>query len=89
MNNYHCDKCEFLDDRSKDTFIDGFCKKYKQSLVFYDWFEKCDKCFIETLQDENACPARTVGKGGGVKGKGRRYYLYAVGIWRNQRYSRS
>ena len=69
MNNYHCDKCEFLDDRSKDTFIDGFCKKYKQSLVFYDWFEKCDKCIIETLQDENAALRERLEKAVELKAK--------------------
>lgn len=54
MNDYHCGNCEFLVDKSKDNFIDGYCKKYNQSLDFYDWFEKCDKCIIESLQSENA-----------------------------------
>src|SRR5699024_6274387 len=51
---FHCDNCEFLQDKSNDNIIDGYCKKYNQSLTFYDWFEKCDKCLIETLQSENA-----------------------------------
>ena len=54
MSDYYCENCEFLEDRSKENFIDGYCKKYQQSLDFYDWFEKCDKCLIETLQSENA-----------------------------------
>ena len=54
MIDFHCDNCEFLQDKSNDNIIDGYCKKYNQSLTFYDWFEKCDKCFIETLQSENA-----------------------------------
>ena len=54
MSDYYCKDCEFLNDRSKGNFIDGYCKKYNQSLTFYDWFEKCDKCVIETLQEENA-----------------------------------
>ena len=54
MTDFHCDNCEFLQDKSNDNIIDGYCKKYNQSLTFYDWFEKCDKCLIETLQSENA-----------------------------------
>ena len=54
MIDFHCDNCEFLQDKSNDNIIDGYCKKYNQSLTFYDWFEKCDKCLIETLQSENA-----------------------------------
>ena len=54
MIDFHCDNCEFLQDKSNDNIIDGYCKKYNQSLTFYDWFEKCDKCLIETLQAENA-----------------------------------
>lgn len=54
MTDYYCDNCEFLQDKSNDNIIDGYCKKYNQSLTFYDWFEKCDKCLIETLQSENA-----------------------------------
>ena len=54
MTDFHCDNCEFLQDKSNDNLIDGYCKKYNQSLTFYDWFEKCDKCLIETLQAENA-----------------------------------
>ena len=54
MTDFHCDNCEFLQDKSNDNLIDGYCKKYNQSLTFYDWFEKCDKCLIETLQSENA-----------------------------------
>lgn len=54
MSNYYCENCKFLEDRSKKNFIDAYCKKYQQSLNFYDWFEKCDKCMIETLQSENA-----------------------------------
>ena len=54
MTDYNCQSCKFLEDRSKENFIDGYCKKYQQSLDFYDWFEKCDKCVIETLQEENA-----------------------------------
>lgn len=52
MTDFHCDNCEFLQDKSNDNLIDGYCKKYNQSLTFYDWFEKCDKCLIETLQAE-------------------------------------
>ena len=54
MIDFYCDNCEFLQDKSNDNIIDGYCKKYNQSLTFYDWFEKCDKCLIETLQSENA-----------------------------------
>lgn len=54
MIDFHCDNCEFLQDKSNDNIIDRYCKKYNQSLTFYDWFEKCDKCLIETLQSENA-----------------------------------
>lgn len=54
MTDFHCDNCEFLQNKSNDNLIDGYCKKYNQSLTFYDWFEKCDKCIIETLQSENA-----------------------------------
>ena len=54
MTDYYCEKCEFFEDKSTDKFIDGYCKKYNQSLNFYDWWEKCDKCIIETLQAENA-----------------------------------
>lgn len=54
MADYYCENCEFFEDRSTDKLIDGYCKKYNQSLEFYDWFEKCDKCMIETLQSENA-----------------------------------
>ena len=54
MIDFHCDNCEFLQDKSNDNIIDGYCKKYNPSLTFYDWFEKCDKCLIETLQSENA-----------------------------------
>lgn len=51
MTDYYCENCEFFDDRSTDKFIDGYCKKYNQSLIFYDWWEKCDKC-IEDGKDE-------------------------------------
>ena len=54
MTDYYCKDCEFLNDKSKGNFIDGYCKKYNQSLTFYDWFEKCDNCVIENLQEENA-----------------------------------
>lgn len=54
MTDYYCESCEFFEDKSTDKLIDGYCKKYNQSLTFYDWFEKCDKCLIETLQSENA-----------------------------------
>lgn len=54
MADYYCENCEFFEDRSTDKLIDGYCKKYNQSLNFYDWWEKCDKCMIETLQAENA-----------------------------------
>ena len=54
MSDYHCENCKFLENKSKGNFIDGYCKKYNQSLEFYDWFEKCDKCMIETLQSDNA-----------------------------------
>lgn len=53
MADYYCENCEFFEDRSTDKLIDGYCKKYNQSLEFYDWFEKCDKCMIETLKAEN------------------------------------
>lgn len=54
MADYYCENCEFFENRSTDKLIDGYCKKYNQSLNFYDWWEKCDKCMIETLQAENA-----------------------------------
>lgn len=54
MIDFHCDNCEFLQDKSNDNIIDGYCKKYNQSLNFYDWWEKCDNCVIETLEAENA-----------------------------------
>ena len=54
MTDYHCENCEYFEDRSTDNLIDGYCKKHNQSLNFYDWWEKCDKCVIETLQAENA-----------------------------------
>lgn len=54
MNNYHCDNCEFFEDKSTDNLIDGYCKKYNQPLNFYDWWEKCNECIIDTLQSENA-----------------------------------
>lgn len=54
MTDYHCENCEFFEDRSTEKLIDGYCKKYNQSLNFYDWWEKCDKCIIDTLQSENA-----------------------------------
>lgn len=54
MTDYYCENCEFFEDKSTDKLIDGYCKKYNQSLNFYDWWEKCDKCIIETLQAENA-----------------------------------
>lgn len=54
MTDYHCENCEFFEDRSTDKLIDGYCKKYNQSLFFYDWWQKCDNCVIETLQAENA-----------------------------------
>ena len=62
MIDFHCDNCEFLQDKSNDNIIDGYCKKYNQSLTFYDWFEKCDKCLIETLQSENAALRKRLGK---------------------------
>lgn len=62
MIDFHCDNCEFLQDKSNDNIIDGYCKKYNQSLTFYDWFEKCDKCLIETLQSENAALRERLGK---------------------------
>lgn len=54
MTDYHCENCEFFEDKSTDKLIDGYCKKYNQSLNFYDWWEKCDNCVIETLKAENA-----------------------------------
>ena len=54
MADYYCENCEFFEDRSTDKLINGFCKKYNQSLFFYDWWQKCDNCVIETLQAENA-----------------------------------
>ena len=54
MTDYHCENCEFFEDRSTDKIIDGFCKKYNQPLTFYDWWEKCDRCIIDALQAENA-----------------------------------
>ena len=62
MIDFYCDNCEFLQDKSNDNIIDGYCKKYNQSLTFYDWFEKCDKCLIETLQSENASLRARLGK---------------------------
>lgn len=64
MTDYYCDNCEFLQDKSNDNIIDGYCKKYNQSLTFYDWFEKCDKCLIETLQSENAALRERLDKAG-------------------------
>lgn len=54
MTDYYCENCEFFEDKSTDKLIDGYCKKYNQSLNFYDWWEKCDNCVIETLKAENA-----------------------------------
>ena len=54
MTDYYCENCEFFEDKSTDNLIDGYCKKYNQSLNFYDWWEKCDNCVIETLESENA-----------------------------------
>ena len=54
MTDYHCDYCEFFEDKSTGKLIDGYCKKYNQSLDFYDWWEKCNECIIDTLQTENA-----------------------------------
>lgn len=53
MTDYYCENCEFFEDKSTDKLIDGYCKKYNQSLNFYDWWEKCDNCVIETLKAEN------------------------------------
>lgn len=52
MTDYHCENCEFFENRSTDKLIDGYCKKYNQSLIFYDWFEKCDKCIEEEKMTE-------------------------------------
>lgn len=52
MTDYHCENCEFFEDRSTDKLIDGYCKKYNQSLNFYDWWEKCDKCIEEGKMTE-------------------------------------
>ena len=54
MTDYYCENCEFFEDKSTDNLIDGYCKKYNQSLNFYDWWGKCDNCVIETLEAENA-----------------------------------
>ena len=54
MTDCYCENCEFFEDKSTDKLIDGYCKKYNQSLNFYDWWEKCDNCVIETLKAENA-----------------------------------
>lgn len=54
MTDYHCDYCEFFEDKSTGKLIDGYCKKYNQSLDFYDWWEQCNECIIDTLQTENA-----------------------------------
>lgn len=62
MADYYCENCEFFENRSTDKLIDGYCKKYNQSLNFYDWWEKCDKCMIETLQAENATLRERLGK---------------------------
>lgn len=62
MADYYCENCEFFEDRSTDKLIDGYCKKHNQSLNFYDWWEKCDKCVIETLQAENAALRERLGK---------------------------
>ncbi len=51
MTDYHCENCEFFENRSTDKLIDGYCKKYNQSLNFYDWWEKCDKCIEEGKDD--------------------------------------
>lgn len=51
MVDYHCMlDCKFFEDRSTDGITDGYCKKYNQSLVFYDWWEKCNGCYRETLR---------------------------------------
>ena len=60
MPDYHCENCEFFEDRSTDKHIDGYCKKYSQSLNFYDWWEKCKDCIIETLQIENKIMERAL-----------------------------
>ena len=52
MTDYHCENCEFFENRSTDKLIDGYCKKYNQSLNFYDWWEKCDKCIEEGKMTE-------------------------------------
>lgn len=87
MIDFHCDNCEFLQDKSNDNLIDGYCKKYNQSLTFYDWFEKCDKCLIETLQSENAALRERLEKAVEVPSIERRFFgtkpLYAV-IYRNR-----
>lgn len=62
MADYYCENCEFFEDRSTDKLINGFCKKYNQSLFFYDWWEKCDMCIIDTLQSENAALRARLGK---------------------------
>lgn len=62
MTDYYCDNCEFFEDKSTDKLIDGYCKKYNQSLNFYDWWEKCDNCVIETLKAENASLKERLGK---------------------------
>lgn len=62
MTDYYCENCEFFRDKSTDKLIDGYCKKYNQSLNFYDWWEKCDNCVIETLKAENAALHARLGK---------------------------
>lgn len=62
MADYYCENCEFFEDRSTDKLMDGYCKKYNQPLNFYDWWEKCDKCIIDTLQAENAALRERLGK---------------------------
>lgn len=62
MADYYCENCEFFEDRSTDKLIDGYCKKYNYLLNFYDWWEKCDKCIIDTLQAENAALRARLGK---------------------------
>lgn len=54
MTDFYCENCECFEDRSTDKLIDGYCKKYNCPLNFYDWWEKCDKCIIDTLKAENA-----------------------------------
>lgn len=52
MTDFYCENCECFEDRSTNKIVDGYCRRYNQSLIFYDWFEKCDKCIEEEKMTE-------------------------------------